>query len=103
MREINFNFGPAMVNVQIEKGVAILKASDTASTRQIYLNCLKAGQRHVIYNERSHCLIEKFPGRTDEEIEKMLYYDMQNALREQFKAKEWAMKKKMGGKDDLNA
>jgi len=103
MKSISFDYGGVTVSADIADGVAVLKASDTASTRQMYLKCLQAGQIHIIYNERTHCLIEKYPGKTEAEIEKLLYFDMQNALKAQFEAKEWAAKQKDGDKDVLDA
>ena len=88
-----YKLGSAVFNFRITDGVAIMNANDPQITKQCYEACKKQKEFEVSYNSQLNCMIEKFPGRTSEEIIKMIEIDMGNAKIEQEKAAKMAHKR----------
>lgn len=95
-----YNLGEVIFTFRVSDGVAVLTTNNPQISRQLYENSVKAGKPNLSYNERLNAVIEKFPGKTTEEILSAIDIDLGTAKDEQQKASRMALERQKKAKDE---
>ena len=76
----SMNIGFLKIFYRIEDGVVVLTTNQPLLTKEIF-NLSKKNRRDVSWNDRLKACIERYPGKTEEEIEKTSILEVEDVYR----------------------
>jgi len=83
-----------LLKAKIADGIAIIISNVATEWRKQYFMAKKAG-KDVAWDYRKNAMIEKYPGKSAQEIEGLLDQDYKTAKKQQKIASEWAKTQKL--------